>query len=125
MCIRDRLLGLPVQARRLQLLGQLRASQGLCQRLAKGSDQAPPLIGQRRALRTLQTDQQQRPLLPAQRPPPPAAAGQGIGTQARRLLVLPGPIGSDALGIGQLDALATLVAPLPVRTCLLYTSRCV
>jgi len=103
-----------VQARRLQLLGQLRTGQGLRQRLAKGSDQAPALVRQRRAVSALQADQQQRPLLRTQRPPPPMAGGQGIGAEARRLLVLPGPVGGRALGVGQLDVQAPFMAPLPI-----------
>ena len=92
-----------MQARRLKVIGQLRASQCLGQRLAQCGQQAPPLAAQGLTFFGTHAEQCQRPIVHRQRPPPPAPERQGAGARAGRLIMLPGPIGGGALGFGELQ----------------------
>ncbi len=110
------LFGLPVQPRRFQVLGQPRPCQGLGQWLAERSEQAPALAAELLALTGADTEQPQGPVIHRQRPPPPSTKGQGPGAQPRRLVMLPGPVGRRALGLGELRRTTGLDFPstLPV-----------
>ena len=105
------LLGFAVQARRLQILRQLGACQRLGQRLTQRGQQAAALAAQFQPRFRADAEQTQRPVFARQRPPPPAPKGQGAGTLARRLVVLPGPIGGGALGFGEGQRAAGLDFP--------------
>ncbi|MNZ74351.1 hypothetical protein D3C78_927980 [compost metagenome] len=95
------LLGFRVQARRFQILRQLRAGQRLRQRLAEGRQQAPARGRHDAALFCAHAEQSQRPLSARQRQPPPAAIRQGVGAQAGRLVVAPGPLGGGTLAVDE------------------------
>ncbi|MNF93541.1 hypothetical protein D3C84_762200 [compost metagenome] len=96
------LLGFAMQARRFQVFGQTGPGQRLGQGLAERGQQAPTLGRQRLALTGAYTQQRQGPLLNRQRPPPPATHRQCIRAMARRLIVLPSPVGSRPFNLGEL-----------------------
>ncbi|MNO97745.1 hypothetical protein D3C76_894650 [compost metagenome] len=95
------MLGFAVQPRGFQVIDQLCAGQGLGQRLAQCGQQTATLAAQGLALFRTHTEQRQWTVLHRQRPPPPTAKRQSPGACARRLIVLPGPIGGGAFGFGE------------------------
>ncbi|CAH0282639.1 hypothetical protein SRABI112_03964 [Pseudomonas mediterranea] len=105
------LLGLAVQARRFEVLSQLRPGQRLGQRPAEGRQPAPTLAAQGAVVFRTHAQQRQRSTFHRQRPPPPAPGRQRPGPGAGRLVVLPGPVGRRAFGLGERQRLGGLDLP--------------